>query len=68
MAIFATVAIYFSIKVPAFETPDEFQHYAFVQHVVTWHDLPKSENDTPGLWRQQGVQAPLYYLAGALLT
>ena len=68
MAIFATVAIYFSIKVPAFETPDEFQHYAFVQHLVTWHDLPKSENDTPGLWRQQGVQAPLYYLAGALLT
>ncbi len=68
IATFVTVAVYFSIKVPAFETPDEFQHYAFVQHVVTWYDLPKSENNTPGLWRQQGVQAPLYYLAGALLT
>ncbi len=68
LAVFATVAVYFSIKVPAFETPDEFQHYAFVQHVVTWYDLPKSEASTPGLWRQQGVQAPLYYIAGALLT
>ena len=68
LAVFATTATYFSIKVPAFETPDEFQHYAFVQHVVTWYDLPKSEANTPGLWRQQGVQAPLYYIAGALLT
>lgn len=62
------VATYFSTKVPAFETPDEFQHYAFVQHIVTWYDLPKSEANTPGLWRQQGVQGPLYYIAGALLT
>lgn len=68
LAVFAAAAVYFSIKVPAFETPDEFQHYAFVQHVVTWYDLPKSEAQTPGLWRQQGVQAPLYYIAGALLT
>lgn len=68
LALFAVVAIYFSIKVPAFETPDEFQHYAFVQHVVTWYDLPKSEANTAGLWRQQGVQAPLYYVGGALVT
>lgn len=68
LILFASVAVYFTIKIPAFETPDEFQHYAFVQHVVTWFDLPKSEPDTPGLWRQQGVQAPLYYIAGALLT
>ena len=62
------VAGYFSVQVPAFETPDEFQHYAFVQHVVTWSDLPLSEPNTPGLWRQQGVQAPLYYMIGAGLT
>ena len=62
------VAGYFSVRVPAFETPDEFQHYAFVQHVVTWYDLPQSEPNTPGLWRQQGVQAPLYYLLGTGLT
>ncbi len=68
LAVFGMVALYFSVKVPAFEAPDEFQHYAFVQHVVTWRDLPKSEANTPGLWRQQGVQAPLYYIAGALLT
>lgn len=66
--LFALVAAYFSVAVPAFETPDEFQHLAFVQHVVTWYDLPRSEPDTPGLWQQQGTQAPLYYIAGALLT
>ena len=68
LVLFALTAGYFSLRVPAFETPDEFQHYAFVQHVVTWYDLPKSEPDTPGLWRQQGVQAPLYYMVGAALT
>ncbi len=68
LLLFALVAGYFSVQVPAFETPDEFQHYAVVQHIVTWYDLPKSEPNTPGLWRQQGVQAPLYYVAGALLT
>ncbi len=68
LVLFGLVAGYFSIRVPAFETPDEFQHYAVVQHIVTWYDLPKSEPDTPGLWRQQGVQAPLYYMMGAWLT
>lgn len=68
LLLFGLAAGYFSVQVPAFETPDEFQHYAVVQHIVTWYDLPKSEPNTPGLWRQQGVQAPLYYIAGALLT
>ncbi len=68
LLLFGLIAGYFSVQVPAFETPDEFQHYAVVQHIVTWFDLPKSEPNTPGLWRQQGVQAPLYYMAGALLT
>ena len=68
LLLFALLAAYHSVTVPAFETPDEFQHLAFVQHVVTWYDLPRSEPDTPGLWRQQGTQAPLYYIAGALLT
>ena len=56
LLLFGLAAGYFSIQVPAFETPDEFQHYAVVQHIVTWYDLPKSEPNTPGLWRQQGVQ------------
>ncbi len=68
LLFFALLAAYFSVAVPAFETPDEFQHLAFVQHVVTWYDLPRSEPNTPGLWQQQGTQAPLYYIAGAILT
>ncbi len=68
LLLFALLAAYFSVAVPAFETPDEFQHLAFVQHVVTWYDLPRSEPNTPGLWQQQGTQAPLYYIVGAILT
>ncbi|MDE0671178.1 MAG: hypothetical protein OXH72_05485 [Caldilineaceae bacterium] len=68
LLLFALLAAYFSVVVPAFETPDEFQHLAFVQHIVTWYDLPRSEPNTPGLWQQQGTQAPLYYIAGAILT
>ncbi len=54
--------------VPAFETPDEIWHFAFVQQVATGQGLPVSEPNTQALWRQQGVQAPGYYLAAAALT
>jgi hypothetical protein len=68
IGLFALLAGLYSIVVPPFETPDEIWHYAFVQHLATGKGLPVSEPDTPALWRQQGVQAPGYYLAAAALT
>lgn len=65
---FALVAAVTSVVVPAFETPDEIWHFAFVQHLVTGQGLPVSTPNTQALWRQQGVQPPAYYLAAAALT
>lgn len=68
LGVFVLLAGTFSVTTPAFETPDEIWHFAFIQHLVTERSLPVSEPNTQAMWRQQGVQAPGYYLAAALLT
>ncbi len=68
LGAFILLAGIYSIVVPPFETPDEIWHFAFIQHVATGQGLPVSAPNTQALWRQQGVQAPLYYLAAAGLT
>lgn len=68
LALFMLLAGIYSIVVPPFETPDEIWHMAFVQHVASGQGLPVSAPNTAALWRQQGVQSPLYYLAAAGLT
>lgn len=68
LALFILLAGTYSIVVPPFETPDEIWHMAFVQHVASGQGLPVSAPNTPALWRQQGVQSPLYYLTAAALT
>ena len=68
LAAFVFLAALFSIVVPPFEAPDEIWHHAFVQHLVTRRALPVAEPDTQALWRQQGTQAPGYYVGAALLT
>jgi type II secretory pathway component PulM len=65
---FVLLAGLYSVVVPPFETPDEIWHYAFIQHLAAGRGLPVSAPNTPALWRQQGVQAPGYYLAAAALT
>ena len=68
IGVFVLLAGLYSVVVPPFETPDEIWHYAFVQHLAAGRGLPVSEPNTQALWRQQGVQAPGYYLAAAALT
>jgi hypothetical protein len=68
IGVFVLLAGLYSVVVPAFETPDEIWHYAFIQHLAAGRGLPVSEPNTQALWRQQGVQAPGYYLAAAALT
>ncbi len=68
LLLFVLVAGIYSVTTPAFEAPDEIWHMAFVQHVASGQGLPVSAPQTTALWRQQGVQSPLYYLAAAGLT
>ena len=68
IAAFTVIALLYSIVIPPFETPDEIWHFAFIQHVASGQGLPVSEAGTQAFWRQQGVQAPGYYLIAAALT
>ncbi|NJN82011.1 MAG: glycosyltransferase family 39 protein [Caldilineaceae bacterium] len=68
LALYLLLATLYSIIIPPFETPDEIWHFAFVQHIATGQGLPVSEPNSQALYRQQGVQAPGYYLAVAALT
>ncbi len=68
IGLFVLLAAVYSLVVPAFETPDEIWHFAFIQHMASGQGLPVSEPNTQALWRQQGVQPPAYYLAAAALT
>lgn len=68
LGLFFLVANLYAATTPPFESPDEIWHFAFIQQLAEGGGLPISEPNTRALWRQQGVQAPGYYLAGALLT
>lgn len=68
LALFVALAGIYSVITPAFETPDEIWHFAFIQHVATGQGLPVAEANSQALWRQQGTQAPGYYLIAAALT
>ncbi len=62
------LALLYSVTVPIFEASDELWHYPMVQHIATTSQLPVQDPGTPTLWRQEGSQPPLYYMAAALLT
>ena len=68
LCLFVILASISSVVVPPFETPDEIWHFAFIQQLASGGGLPVSEPQTTALWRQQGVQAPAYYMAAAALT
>ena len=68
LAIFILLGIIYSVVTPVFEVPDEIWHFAYVRHVATERGLPVQDPESPGPWRQEGSQPPLYYILGALLT
>lgn len=68
LAAFLMVGFAYSLVTPAFETPDEPFHYAFARHVAQGNGLPVQDPQSPGLWAQEGSQAPLYYLITGATT
>src|SRR5688500_7256814 len=64
---YLVLAVIYSVVTPIFEVSDELWHYPMVQYLATnGFSLPSPSPDA--LWRQEGGQPPLYYLAAALLT
>ncbi len=69
VAIYAVLAIIYSTLTPIFEASDELWHYPMVNYIATHNfNLPVQDAAVATLWRQEGSQPPLYYLAAALLT
>ena len=68
VALFATLAMIYSLVTPIFEASDEISHYPVIQHITTTGRLPVQQPGVETLWEQEGSQPPLYYLLGAGLT
>lgn len=59
------LAVAYSVTNPAFESPDEIHHYAYVDYVMRERHLPVAELGGP---ESEYHQPPLYYLLGALVA
>ena len=69
LGLYLLLGVAYSVLVPVFEASDELSHYPLVQHLAT-HGLalPTLDPASPGLWKQEGGQPPLYYFLAALGT
>ncbi|MBI5302825.1 MAG: phospholipid carrier-dependent glycosyltransferase [Chloroflexi bacterium] len=65
---FVTLGVWYSVTTPLFETPDEREHFAFVQYLATGRGLPVQSEQPTHLAKQEGSQPPLYYALSAALT
>ena len=68
LTLFVALGFWYSMAVPAFETPDELYHYPFARHLAQGNPLPVQDAEATGPWNQEGSQAPLYYWIVGRLT
>ena len=68
LLVYAVLGIMYMLATPPLESSDEYKHYPVVQYIETQGHLPVLDPQAPGLWLQEGVQPPLYYLLMAGLT
>ncbi|MFQ3646780.1 MAG: glycosyltransferase family 39 protein [Anaerolineae bacterium] len=76
LATFFCFAAYTSLYTPAFEAPDEYYHFAVIEHLARTGQFPPRALPEPITdyqfpaqpWRQMAFHAPLYYqlMAGLL--
>lgn len=59
------LAMAYSVINPAFESPDEIHHYAYVDYLLRERHLPVAELGGP---ESEYHQPPLYYVLGALVA
>jgi hypothetical protein len=68
LLLFVVMGFWYSMAVPAYETPDELYHYPFARHLAQGNPLPVQGEQATGPWNQEGSQAPLYYWIVGRLT
>ena len=68
LAIFVLLGFTYSIVTPVFEASDEKWHYPMVKYIADHWALPVQDPEVVTPWRQEGSQAPLYYVISAVAT
>lgn len=68
LAVYAVVAVIYSVATPIFEPPDEVFHFPVIDHIAATGTLPVQDPDEETLWHQEGSQPPLYYALSAALV
>ena len=70
LLVFLALAVANGLILPSFEAMDELEHFNFVRYLANGRGLPDQRDfaaaDEYG-YGQEGGQAPLYYLLGALI-
>lgn len=67
LTTYLLLTIGYGVVNPLFEAPDEHHHYFTAQLIKTSGKLPKVDDFTRDLIRQEAAQPPLYYLVAALI-
>jgi hypothetical protein len=68
LALYVVLGTIYSVVTPIMEASDELWHYPMVKYIADHWGLPVQEPGVETSWRQEGSQAPLYYVVGAVLT
>ena len=68
LILYVLLGSVYSVVTPIMEASDELWHYPMVKYVADRGRLPVQEPGIETAWRQEGSQAPLYYIAAASLT
>jgi 4-amino-4-deoxy-L-arabinose transferase-like glycosyltransferase len=63
---FTGLGLLYDFNVPLFEKPDEFKHFAVIQHIQAAGQLPVVKTGENKPWDQEGTQPPLYHILAAL--
>jgi hypothetical protein len=61
LAVYYTLAVWYSVSIPLGEAPDEVPHYTYVRYLAQHGRLPTTEEE------HEAFQPPLYYALGAVL-
>jgi 4-amino-4-deoxy-L-arabinose transferase-like glycosyltransferase len=62
------LAFTYSVVTPMYESPDESEHFGFVQRLTESWELPVIDASVKTPWQQEGSQPPLYYFAASLVA
>src|SRR5260221_14466920 len=68
LSLYIILAVTYSVVTPMYESPDESEHFGFVQRLAESWDLPVIDASVKTAWPQESNQPPLYYFAASFIA